>query len=267
MSRIGKALWRGSVDLTEIGASPEWDIEDITTVKRTFNGPYNKCLSDKPARGSEMAGYEGLIITKVRIAKSNGNKGILTVTASQSSGETTVQPGSAGEVTEECDWVEVERPLRTNQAYWSTTMGYPADGPFPLLATDMVALRMWENETSLTYRLTFRYRYFDEATKETVTGTLTASAQKYASKILKGVESWVEYIPILRRRTVGVDSPADSDAGMIQTPEGFAKAIPSEWVYLKTADRYFRSATKGRWERQEAWTGAKEWDTDHYETT
>jgi hypothetical protein len=250
---MAKARWRGSMRLNETPDSPSWDFSgDANTITRTFVGPYDVCLSQTPARGSEMQGFSGFTIDKCAVKKSPGGKGTLTVIAS---GSAQSASSDIKEEKYEVQWTELQKPLMTNP-FWLPTMGGA------LTIADKIAIKQWEDCPDAA--LKEDYKYYDDNNKGGTAKTLSANAQKYAEKILNGVDSWVLYVPVARKTTLTIIQPNASKAGHKETPTGFGSALPEDYEWFKTADSSTRSGKHGKWERTEEWTAAEEWDSDLY---
>ena len=248
--------WRGSKELNEAPDSPQWDFSgDSITITRTFKSHYDVCLSKRPSRGSEMQGYTGFFVERSSVRKSPGNMGFLSVVASGTAESAT---STAVEEKFEVDWVELQRPLITNKCW---LLG----GPLALTLADRAALKKWEDGPDADIQAA--YKYFTDNDKRTPAGgtALTANAQAYAEKILDGVDSWVQYVPVCRKTSLTVEKPSESAAGFKNTPDGFGSALPEDFEWLKTADRSTRTGKHGKWEQTEEWTGAESIDTDLYD--
>ena len=90
---------------------------------------------------------------------------------------------------------------------------------------------------------------------------LSAVARIYAKLILKGVESYLVFSPVVSRTSTYKDRPDPADCGKIQTPP---ITVPGTWEYLKTGDRIVQQSD-GKYVRSEQWTGADTWERELYE--
>ena len=118
-------------------------------------------------------------------------------------------------------------------------------------------VEMWRSEADA--KLRSEYKYTDGA----ATINLVGSSLKAARLILKGVESFLTFAPVISRTSTYKSRPTPADYGKICTPP---TTVPGSWVYLKTADRIVQQTDK-TYQRTEQWTGAEEWSTDLYEST
>ncbi len=256
---MATAKWRGSRELTETPDSPEWDFSgDGTTCTRTFQGPFDVCLAQRPLRGSSMAGFSGLAVDKSRVKKSPGGKGTLTITAFGVADSVSAAPFAAVEEKYEVEWTETQKALITNPCFSAT-------GAFPLDDDDRCALQKWEDCPDASVKKIGHY-YDNNDTRDPNPGTglaLSVSAWAYAKKILKGEDSWTSYTPIARKTSLTVEPPTTSMAGRRETPDDFP-CLPGPYQWMKTADRSTRSGKKGKWEQSEEWTGVDAIDEDLY---
>jgi hypothetical protein len=253
---MATARWRGSRALTETPDSPDWDFSgEAVTCTRIFEGPYDVCLASRPQRGVSMTGYTGLVVDSAKVKKAPGGKGRLTVTAFAKAPSSSVfdMPEEKFEI----DWVEVQRALITNPDF--------DGGTHSLTHEDKIAIQQWEDCPDSEVKTDYAY-YTDNDKREPEGGLyLSANAQVYVDKRLKGVDSWVEYMPVCRKTSLTVAQPSESAAGFINDPDGFGSGLPSGFEWLKTADRSSRTGKHGKWERSEEWTGAVEVDHDLYD--
>ncbi len=96
------------------------------------------------------------------------------------------------------------------------------------------------------------------ATTEDVTGE---ALTKILPKIRKGVESYLDFAPVVVKTSILEDRPnVGQDIGKRCDPD---VKPAGNWAWLKTGDRAVQSQD-GSWQRVETWTGSREWDTDIY---
>lgn len=150
----------------------------------------------------------------------------------------------------EIDQVQVEKSIRQHPAFIAFT------------AADWAAVTNWENEQSPVLKTAYKYYERDsEGTPagsiQDLTGTTAAGQVAYAYLRLRGVESFLDFAPVVRRnsRYIGSSAPDSSDAGQKTAAPAYA---PDGYDWLKTADRISKQGSKGvEWIRQEEWTGAR----------
>jgi hypothetical protein len=211
-----------------------------------------------------MQGYAGLSIDKTKVSHGAGGKGTLVITAFAPPESLSAEPPAVVEEKYEIEWSEVQHPLITNPIF-------AAGGDLALTAGDKIAIQLWEDCKDAALKAAFGYFTTDPPDWEE-TDTLSNNAQDYAEKILKGTDTWTEYIPIAKKTSLTVEPPVTCIAGHIQTPTDFP-SLPQRinedgnlvaYAWFKTADRSMRTGKKGKWERTEEWTGVFEIDTDLY---
>lgn len=131
------------------------------------------------------------------------------------------------------------------------------------------AVALWRDETDPDLRKAFKYKDASDATQ-----TLTALGQEAAQKMMKGVENYLVWAPVIRRSTAGLrHATVGQGMGELDDPDTLLDAITvaGSWKWLKTGDSaetYWTEDEKGddceRCSREELWTGADDWDEDLY---
>lgn len=150
----------------------------------------------------------------------------------------------------EIDQVQIEKPLRQHPGFIN------------FAAADWQAVNAWDAETDHALRSNFQYYLRDKdglavGSVVTLTGTTATGQKAYAYLRLRGVESFLDFAPVVRRnsRYLGSSAPSAADAGQKTTAPAYA---PDGYEWLKTADRVSKSGARGiEWIRQEEWTGAR----------
>ena len=251
------SLWRGSKEITESPDSPKWDFQiNIISCVRTFYGPYATCLAKKPSYNQKMADLgadSGLYVTNVKVNKQKGGKGEMIVTLESlliiSSGETGQPPKY------EREWSQVDRKLEAHPRY---TLG----GLCVLSTQDLVQIGKWEDEKNGDLRAVGKF------TDIGGTQTLSANAQDFAYRRLKGQDSYSQWVPILRKTKLWLGAPPATKCGIRLTrsllPTDVQFIAPDGYIWMKTADRSNQTGIHGRTERAEEWTGFDKVDADIY---
>lgn len=77
-------IWKGHKEL-EVGKD-EWNFDEQLTVTVPFTGPFAKCLSSRPKKGQQIAGFSqlGLTVKSSKVTRLEGDAGELTVTLTAS---------------------------------------------------------------------------------------------------------------------------------------------------------------------------------------
>lgn len=150
----------------------------------------------------------------------------------------------------EIDQVQIEKSLKQHPAFAS------------FVAADWQAVNAWDNEMDMALKAAYQYYLRDKENSpvgsvQTLTGTTTTGQKAYAALRLRGVESFLDFAPVVRRTTKyrGNSAPSSADAGQKTSAPSYA---PAGYEWLKTADRVSKQGVKSiEWIRQEEWTGAR----------
>ena len=151
------------------------------------------------------------------------------------------------------EMAQIEKPLLTHPRY----------------AEVAEAVGMWRDGGDAEKRASFKY--IDSAGAEQ---TLSALGQEAAKKLLRGVESYLVWAPVVRRSSAGLRHATVGD-GMGKIASGKPRIdgidVAGTWKWLKTGDdasTYWTEDEHGdaaeRCSREEIWTAADDWDTDLY---
>jgi hypothetical protein len=255
--------WRGSKKLRR-QADLDWDFQGSKTIVTiSYVGPYAQCLAARPPHGSELGDMAGYRVTNSRVRRQAGGIGRLSVTAEAEGTSVGVTDNNDATSTQlEIEWAQVEKPLRQHPMY-------KADGAHELDATELADLERWEHETDTAIKGAFQFK--DKPEAETATA-LTPDAAHLAAKLLKGIDSYLLYLPILRKTTNHPRQPTTGNCGTTGIPTDFpsrpmrsvSEGVWVAYVWLKTADRATNSGEHNTWQRIQEWTGFDEVDTDLY---
>lgn len=219
----------------ESGKIVRAETDSTEIVKR---GKFADLAAIQPAKGVELV--TGFVVEQSTLEGEKGGMGKLVISLREKDVSTTGgKPLGAIESTIEVDMAQLERPLMAKDGL--------SDGT-------PVAIEKWRN-ADLDDRVLYKYKEGES------TITLDTEAIKYAKLILKGIETFLEFAPVVTRMSTYKSRPDPKDIGKIDTPP---VTVPGTWQYLKTADRCVQQADK-KYCRTEQWTGAKEWSTDLYE--
>lgn len=228
-------VWRGPLDVIE-------DNGTVTRYQSVWHGPFGLLKASAPKKGDTLPGFGLATVSNVRLVKEEGTYGSMTVSLEYYPAETV---SVLLKDTLEIDQILIERPLldhpvlTANDAVMALDIARWRDCP------DQETKRAWY--------------YFDESGAEQ---QLTDTEVKWARKLLKGVETFKDYVPLIRRRRIYSGRPSGlALCGFIDDPPASISGVSS---YLKTADNAVEDEN-GNWTRTEEWTGASGgWDTDIY---
>lgn len=223
----------------ESGKIVRAETDSTEIVKR---GKFADLAAIQPAKGVELV--TGFVVEQSTLEGEKGGMGKLVISLREKDVSTTGgKPLGAIDSTIEVDMAQLEKPLMMSPKIESD--GTP------------VEIEKWRN-ADLADRVLYKYR--EDGNPEPI--PLNTEALKYAKMILKGIETWLDFVPVVTRMSTYKSRPDPEDIGKIDTPP---VTVPGTWQYLKTADRCVQQADK-KYFRTEQWTGAKVWSTDLYET-
>lgn len=224
----------------ESGGAEEGDGARRTIVKE---GDYVSLEAAQPARGDSWADMPDWAVDSSRLTRRRGGLGRLTVV---------LVPRAAlfGNFIEqelrsriEIDFVQYERPILSHPTLNTGENNCMA-----------IHLRRWM-DCGMQVFPDFPYKDGQGDAH------LTEAEQAWAKLILKGVESFLEFAPVVVRiRTYRGRPDVEAPGKISDPPEGG----PDGFEYLKTADRLVQNEDRS-WTRTEQWTGALKWETLLYE--
>jgi hypothetical protein len=255
--------WRGSKKLRR-QADLDWDFQGSkTTVTISYVGPYAQCLAARPPHGSELGDMAGYRVTNSRVRRQAGGIGKLTVTAEAEGTSVSITDNNDATSTQlEKEWTQLEKALKQHPMYG-------VDGSKELTPADRANLQRWEDEPDQAIKSAFQYKANPES-KYSI--ALDPHPAHLAAKLLKGRDSYMLYMPVLRKTTNHPREPTNGNCATTGAPSGFS-VLPQrkletgdlvDYVWLKTADRATNSGEHNTWQRIQEWTGFDEVDTDLY---
>lgn len=225
-------------------------IINAETKTRIFvlQGRYADLKAQMPSRDSR---FRGLRVESSELVRAKGGMGLLTITCRGKGGASGNPSGNIEETVYEIEMAQLEKPLLSKPA-WS---GY------------VEQIEAWRGSDPA---LRAAYKYTDAAGDEV---ELAGGARKVAALLMKGVESYLVFAPVVRVTRRSNEKPEDTsefrqigkDCGKrCRPPADPLSLVAGTWDWLKTADRCQKVAG-GSFERVEEWTGADEWDKDLYD--
>lgn len=220
-------------------------VADTTTRTIVKQGKYADLENQVPSRGEH---YDGGTVVSAALEPSKGGMAKLTVTVRDSSKSTYTDNDGDREIVYEVEMAQLEKPI----------LSHPDFAPY----VDQIEL--WRASDPVT-RAALKYK---DASGDVV--DLNGAALDAAQLILKGVESYLVFAPVLRRTTRDPRRPRKAFSGIgaragkiVTPPSRLTGMVAGAWMWLKTADRA-QQASGGGSERVEEWTGADEWDNKLY---
>lgn len=233
--------------------------DNESTVGNTYvyRGTTSTLTTNKPAVGDAWA--DGRPVVAVRLFEFNTASAVselMVVTASNvtysgSLGTPTVEQTSYG-----LRWRPVVKPLEVHA-------DFQTGGSYALDATARKCILGWRAELDPDLRTKYQFRWINSnGTPGVLVDIATASpnALEFIKLAEKGVEEWVDYIPVWRKRSIYRGSSAP-DAGTIGQAGAVSGPIPTAianlYHFVKSNDEVERIGTSFRWRRDEEWEGAK----------
>ena len=246
------------MDRTEIGNTAPQETRDSREVERLArgvdavtvrrNGYYDLLRASQPRPGDRL---DGGVVQRSVLRRGAGGTGRLEYTVHVGGGASGYS-GGGGRLSAvlEIEMAQTERPILSRSDF----NGY----------ADVVEL--WR-ESPPELRSALKYRYVDNGGNEHVE-ELQGGARTAASLMLRGVEAYLVFHPVVTLTTTHADRPADYASGIGTRCPPAESGYPGGYDWLKTADRLTR-ASDGTWTRVQQWTGASEsdggWDRDLYD--
>ncbi len=239
----------------------------LTVETRTVRKPWDACstalnygIGFSPGKNTgddifaDAADKAEMIVSSVQATRLPGGLGEISVTTIRR------DPAYVWGV----DWAEIQKPIRT----WN----YDSQTDKP----DLNALALWERLRDSDPETYTALKYYDSGTTGSL-AELTGPTRSLAEKILKGIEYYAVYTPVITKTSYlgffpgdvgGVGTVTSSPAGDGGSEELTGGASPAKInalakSWLKTADR-ISGNLDGSIVRQEVWTGADAWDPDLY---
>ncbi len=208
--------------------------ETVTFVRQ---GKYDALKSSMPLRGEK---YDGKLVISSDLAPTRGGMGMLTIKCVAAKVTT---------VDFEIDTAQLEKPLLSH----------------PKFEDVAEQVELWKNAAP---ELRAAYKYTNASGGEE---SLSGNALKAAKLIERGVESYLEFSPVVRKTTTKTGSSSQelwSDVGekcgtRDKPPSKLRGMVGGSWDWLKTADRATQTGG-GSGQRVEEWTGANQWDKTLY---
>jgi len=247
LSPRSAVITKGDVTNRQLPTSGIINVGTQTKKTLVYKGTLAALTVVIPARGDTVTGETGYIVETAVLSPANGDLAELTVNmVLLGTDETELVFPEVVSDKYDIDWMRIEKPIET-----STFLGDSADQ-----AAAAIVLDLWTNTEP---KLRAQYIYVDE---DDVQSSLVGNTLEIAKKIMKGVTSYLEFVPVVQRVRIYQGRPITGGCGLIEDPP--ANAITG-YVFLKTADR-LNDQEEGVSVRTEEWTGAIEWDTDLYDT-
>lgn len=220
-----------------------------------YIGPHSTLEAAEPARNAEWGDYDGYVTrTYLEPNLDNTDHSLLIVNMeatydAQDGAEDPETAGTAQEITYEIEWTMFQRSIFEHPAF-----APGAGGEYQLEEEDLAQIQLWEALENSTLKKDFQF-YPDPSNPVEI--SLGDNAVKCAKLILRGIDTYEDYAPVLRRTTKFANgNPSTTDAGLRDLSGPTFAGKPSGYEWLKTADRSVRSDRDRQWNQVEEWIGA-----------
>lgn len=215
-----------------------------------YRGPTAVLYANKPSAGELWA--DGRPVESVVYFEITAASGLseMTVVTSVNFTPYFLATGGLEEVVYEIEWRPVMKSLEVHPAFQS--------GEGKLDATARKHILGWKAEQDPELKSERKYKKIDSdgVASGSIT-TISGRALDFIKMIENGVEEYVDFMPIWRKRSIyrGSSAPEAGDAGMKGEPDG--SGYPSGYEWVKSRDSAVRIGRRARWQRDEEWEGAK----------
>ena len=246
-------VWRGSTAIhLQPGCPHRARVPEGLKISLVYRGPFTALRAVEPAPPALFAEIDAVLKASLDAGDFTGL--YLVSVQNQPDGSGVAGPGTLTlefqpidpGATIEIETATLEKPVESNPYYSLITSGIWA------------RFNTWEQEPDPTLKGDLKYTI--PGSKPPQVETLNGIIAVLAAKKLRGVTSYVEPAPVVRKTSYSRTLVSTGGVGKVSDPG----AGPSGYQWLKTSDRCVWRKSDGRWERSEEWTGAKSWDPDFY---
>ena len=222
----------GNSNVRETYESGRHNVGKTTTLEIVKRGLKAALEGAVPPYGSKtfLGGY---VVVAANLIPQRGGMAELRVTVTPASSD--VPGGADGAISDriETEMAMIERPILNH----------------PDCTSYVEEIELWRSEPTPLIRSNFAY-----TVNETRKKKLQDGAIKIAELILKGVESWLDFAPVVTRTALYNSRPHPANIGCIMAPP----ILFPGWEFLKTCDKAAMT-DDDHWQRTEQWTGATTW--------
>ena len=243
--------YKGRIDVHETWESGALTYADTQEKTFVLHGKLEDVEKKMRLRGAEY--QPGWIVVSSTLTPEHGGMARMVIACRRkkpSAGGSAAEDDDTGDTEPdkiiEVSMAQLEKPLMAKDEW----KGY---GP---------QIAMWQESPA---NLRAQYKYLDGEAEHTLTG----GAADVAELLMRGVESYLCFAPVVRVQTTTTDAPSNvgKDTGKRCNPPQEATSMLSgttAWDWLKTGDTVTLNAD-GSYTRSEEWTGADQWETLLYE--
>ncbi len=225
--------------------------EGATGNTYSYRGLTATLVANKPEVGEVWADSRNIsFVEYFELSDASGLSDMIVTTQTTSTISSLGTP-AVEETLYELDWRPVAKPLEVHPDFVS-------GGTYAIDQTARKHIIGWRAELDPDLRSQRQYKQLDSdgVPSGTIT-TISGVALTFIRFLEVGVEEYIDYMPVWRKRSIyrGSVAPGTSSIGIkTSTPSGTGYPTGYEWV--KSRDRAERIWTKTRWIRDEEWEGA-----------
>lgn len=267
--------WSGSRLLVQQPELRVTETADSTTTTVSYSGPWNLCVSSKPARGQSFSGFPG-IVASTDLVRKPGGVGVLTITITAQNEETEIVPGIT-ETKWELKWLEVRKPLASHPRYTAKNAGYGTPA-FGNAKSDDVWTETVDGQACSDIKVSAVMAEVEKSTLDEAKARIAKGSDSdqralvtdYLNKLGRSTEGYKAFTPTITKTTTSTSRPSATGAGFISgsAPSGcpLLGSIPdhASYTWFKDADDVTATGKSGSYERTELWIGADDVDADLY---
>lgn len=241
-------LYKGDVSVRETYDSRCIRVDDKRQTTFRLAGKYADLAEMVPKKGDK---YKGLSVVSASLQRDRGLMGTLEIVCHGASKDTSAAGTGPKAIDEifEIDCATLEKPLLAKDTY----------GPYGS------QIAMWKAAPAELYA---QKKYLDPQSGEAV--DLDGPAAEYATLVLKGIESYMVFAPVVRVVTTYDKAPKGKiGGGMCKRVKPPAKALAllesrnPDWAWLKIGDTCAYNSDD-TYTRTETWQAADKWDETVY---
>lgn len=217
-----------------------------------YRGPTATISANKPAIGDTWADGRPVVGCEYfEISAASAYADMMVVTSLSIGYSGTIGSPAVEQTYYSLRWRPVVKPLEVHPEFQN-------GGTYALDSTARKCILGWRAEQDPALRSQFKFKPLNSSMTpgtEVDIATTSANALAYLKLVTVGVEEWVDYLPIWRKRSIykGSSIPPVGSIGTKVTPPG---SPPSGYEWVKSADDAERIGMTSKWRRDEEYEGA-----------
>lgn len=222
-----------------------------------YIGPTGTLQTNKPLPTTSVW-EDGRTVDSVNIFEHNAASGISEMTIQTAETYAPADGGGAPtleKTTYGLRWRPVQKPLEVHPAFGT-------GGESELDEVAFYCIMGWRAELDSELRSQLKFKQLDSEGSpglEVDISAVSPNAAEFINLLLKGVEEYVDYLPVWRRRRIyrGQNAPNAGACGSVETPSGpIPSVLTSDYYFVKSADDVESIGDGDRWRQDEEWEGA-----------